>query len=373
MTDLSTLRDFIRQQDAFQQMYAALRSSDANSHIPTLGLMRAARPAVISALVEAHQGPILVLTDRAKHAHDIAEQLLAWSPGLQVLTFAEPNPILYERSPWGQDVLQARMKVLATLYHAPEQLVIVSSARAVMQGTLPQRIFDAHVIRLERDGLLPERQPERLLMRWQQMGYGAVPVVTEPGTFSHRGGILDIYPMNSDLPVRIELWGDTVESIRAFDPRTQRSLETRRQAVITPAREALPGYGPQVEERLRSWFDEQQEAYRPTNDAADLIHPVHDRPLLESGLDFPVLEFYLPWMYGESTSLLDYLGPGSLVLVDDWSALADTVADLEEQALAVKQSYLENSQLPEDMPLPFITWGQLADDLAQMRAAQLGG
>ena len=79
-----------------------------------------------------------------------------------------------------------------------------------------------------------------LMRRWQSMGYRVERSVEIPGTVSRRGGILDVFSPGSDLPVRIELLGDEVESIRVFDPASQRSLESVDAALILPCQEALP-------------------------------------------------------------------------------------------------------------------------------------
>ena len=99
--------------------------------------------------------------------------------------------------------------------------MIVASAPAFMQKTAPYSDFTAacHTVKL---GM--EIEPFQLLSRWQAMGYRLENMVEVPGTMSHRGGIIDIYPPTSDLPARLEFFGNTIDSIRLFDPANQRSL-----------------------------------------------------------------------------------------------------------------------------------------------------
>ncbi len=121
--------------------------------------------------------------------------------------------------------------------------LIIISARAFLQKTLPKRRFVSGT-RVLRVGQLLDL--DKTFTGWQDIGYEAVSVVEAPGQFSRRGGIIDIYPAADTLPTRIELFGDEVDTLRYFDPTTQRSLpaedETDAPAhvVITPAREALP-------------------------------------------------------------------------------------------------------------------------------------
>ena len=90
-----------------------------------------------------------------------------------------------------------------------------------------------------------------MLATWVGLGYESAAVVEAPGQFSRRGGIVDIWPPNLRKPLRIELFGDEVDSLRTFDPSTQRTLARMSQAWIGPASEALPKLGERVAERLR--------------------------------------------------------------------------------------------------------------------------
>ncbi len=357
--------DVIRQQNAYRGLLASL-SADGRDKV-SLGLIRAARAYVIAALATDMNRPTLIITARVDRAHNFTEQLLAWSPGLRVLTYAEPNPIFYERAPWGPRSTQARLEVLADLVNGSRPgTVIVTSARALMQRTLPRADMLAQRMTLE-CGPLADGQPEALLYRWMGMGYQPVTVVTEPGTFSRRGGILDIYPVADALPTRIELWGDEIESMRSFDPASQRSTETVVAVTVTLAREALPLHGPRVAGALAEWLaDRGEEAITPPGEPTEAESLAQGRP-------FPTLEFYLPWMVDEPVSLLSYLPEDALVVVDDREDLADTVADLEAQALDLRQTYRRSGEIPEGMPLPLVTWGQLGDELAQAGVLELAG
>lgn len=366
--DLSGLLAVLRKQDAYQKLLKTLSAAGAKSQAPNLGLVRSARAYVTAALAVDAGRPVLVITPRANRVHNFAEQLLAWSPDLRVLTYAEPNPIFYERAPWGPRSTQARLETLTDLaYGSQPGTVIVTSARALMQRTLPREELLNHRMRLEQGSSIPVGQPESLLHRWLGMGYEPVTVVTEPGTFSRRGGILDIYPVAEPAPVRIELWGDEIESLRVFDPATQRSMATVATVEITVAREALPLHGPEVAERLAGWFASR--VGEPDTRSDD----IEETNALAQGRSFPTLEFYLPWMYEEAVSLFDYLPEQALVLVDDREDLADTVADLEEQALTIREANENSGDIPPGMPLPLITWGQLGDELAQCGAVELSG
>jgi len=373
--DLSGLLTLLREEDAYRTLLAELAEPAAGSR-RSLALIHAARPYFIAALAHDIERPLLIITARPDRAANLAEQLLLWSPDLRVLTFAEPNAVFYERAPWGQRAIRARMQVLSALagvmpqaLHPPT--VIVTSAKGLMHRTLPREYLLNHCVTIRQGEPLPAGgQLEALLRFWLQAGYEPVTLVTEPGTFSRRGGILDIFPITAAYPVRIELWGEEVDSLRTFDPATQRSLSALDVVTIPPAREALPLYGLLAAARLKAWFESLPE---PDADADPAANPRADFESLLQKQPFDALEFYLPWMTDEAISLLDYLPPHALVLIDDWEELADTVADLEAQALSLREVRVQSGSIPPDMPLPYVTWSQIDDNLAQAEVLEMGG
>jgi transcription-repair coupling factor (superfamily II helicase) len=379
--DLSGLAELLRTQPAYQQVLQRFRGAPDHTSArrapmhPPLGLISAARPFVVATLVRDAHRPVLVITSRLEQANNMAEQLLAWDPTLKVLTYTEPNPLFYERAPWGPRTTRSRLRVLSTWAalqagegegHRGEAAVVVTSARALMQRTLPPDLLRQVTMSLKSGEAVPGGQPDALLRRWLDIGYEPVTVVTEPGQFSRRGGILDIYPVAADFPARIELWGDEIESLRTFDPATQRSLDWLNTLVIAPAREGLPRLSPRVLSSLDDWFDERSGAGEDED-----VTLADDWRALEQGAAFPSLEFYLPWMYTEPASLLDYLPSDALIFVDDREDVSDTVGDLEAQALGLRKAREESGSIPSDMPHPLITWDELDDALAEAGAVEL--
>ena len=373
--NLSGLLDLLDQLPA----YAALRAALASGGAPdSLALMRAARPFVVAALARDLKRPVLVIIARVDRAYNVAEQLPAWLPDTPVLRFAEPGPLFYERAPWGERARLARLQVLARFappvgpaaQHADNTPpVVVTSALALMHKTLPVREFRAGS-RVLRAG--QEVEPDALVRAWLGLGYEPASVVAGPGTFSRRGGILDVFPPLAEQPVRIEFWGNTIDSLRAFDPATQRSAGPVERVTITPAREALPRLAPSVAARLGEWFSAQASGEQARmDDDPDSVR--EDGAALEGGSAFPMLEFYLPYLYTQPGSLLDYLPADTLVVVEDWDELRDVVGDLEEQALSLRSDKERAGHLPPGYPPPYHTWDDTQDALSVRRPLHLGG
>lgn len=348
---LTGLLDALSSTVPFQHVVERLHNTEA---APDQGVIRSARPFVVAALAQALSIPTLVVTARVERAYDFSQQILAWLPKARVLRFQEPSTLFYEHAPWTSTTIRSRLQTLAALVppirardgaelptEAPP--IIVSSAYALMQKTLPVRDFRVgsrqfHVRQ-------QVKNLDELLTQWFDIGYEPTSVVTIPGTFSRRGGILDVFPPALELPVRIEFWGDEIDSLRTFDPSTQRSVANIQTFAITPAREALP-------KKLR------ETTWRHPEDSGS------------HGVICP--EFYLPFLYKNAASLLDYLPEQTLVIVENWSELQDTVAELESQALEQRQDRMAAEQLPESAPVAYHTWDDISDHLVSHTPLHLG-
>ncbi len=364
---LTGLLDLLRTTPGYQALLKALRTDQS---VGDLGLLPAARAFVTMALTADLDRPLLYITSRVDRAYNITEQLPVWSPAIGVQRFMEPGPLFYEYAPWSETTIQGRLSVLATL--SPPLLqkpstrqpgIVVSSARALMQKTLPIREFRVGSRLLKKGGQV---DPEKLLRTLMGLGYEPATITTARGTFSRRGGIVDVYPVASEQPVRIEFFGDEIESLRLFDPASQRSDNEISQIAITPAREALPRLAPPVAERLADWFKQQPS---PEEDATS-SQP--DAASLAGGAAFPTLEFYLPYLYSYPAGLLDYAPTDTPIVVDDWGMLRSTIEDLESQAIGIREEKIASGQLPPDYPLPYLTWDELYEEIMARTVIHLG-
>ena len=233
---LTGLLDLLRHDAAYRQLVSALQSNTTL----TVNTIRSARPFLVAALTQDWPGSVVYLTSRIKRAYNVAEQLPVWCDA-GVYRFAEPTPQFYERIGWSETTIRGRLEALEALMPVDDGMVaksvVVTSARALMQRTLPPNQFRRASMLLRQD----ERWSiDKLLAQWVSLGYESVPLVVEPGTFSRRGGVLDIYPIAATQPVRIDFFDDEIESLRQFDPTTQRSSTRIDHITITPAREILP-------------------------------------------------------------------------------------------------------------------------------------
>lgn len=366
--NISGILDLIADLPAYTQLAAAVA---AGSEIPALILPKGARAVVVAQLYRQQRGPIILLTGRVDTAVAWQQALETWLPAdRNLMRFPEPTPLPYDRGPWSERTRAGRLQVLSQLLAGEHPLIpaverpplIVTSARAFMQKTLPQRRFltATRVLRLNQTLDL-----EKSLANWQEIGYEPVSVVEAAGQFSRRGGILDIFPVGEKYPVRIELFGDEIDTLRYFDPDTQRTLKLATndvdRVVVTPAREALPGVAREFVEAV--WAEEAL----PTENSLPSWRD--DLTALRSGSVFANLEFYLPLLYARPATLLDYLPRTGLVMIDDWPELATAVAELQNHADQIAN---EQPIMPPDYPNPLVEWSTLRDELGWWQPLILG-
>ena len=187
------------------------------------------------------------------------------------------------------------------------------------------------------------------LRSWAEIGYQRVNTVLEPGQFSSRGGILDIWATAETMPARLDFFGDEIETIRRFDPASQRTVEKLDSILITPARE---------------FISRELEITRGSSDNG--ANP-------ESQIsDIELSEFHIPLLHSQPASLLDYLPQKALVLIDDLSIVEGMAEEIEAQAVKFKQESIAEEILSADFPLPYIPWSELHDGLHEHASVELG-
>lgn len=333
---MNHLLDNIRALPQYQQLLTQIQAGKA---IPGLArsVPRAARLPILDSLHSDLNIPILLITDRADHALSLFDELGFWVKSPRYL-FAEPNPLFYEDAAWGVTTRRDRLQVLTSLsaYHLPftqkpiSPPIIVASARSLMTRTLPRRDFLKACKKLSVSQTI---QPDVLIREWARIGYQRVNTVLEPGQFSHRGGLLDVWPATEANPVRLDFFGDEIETIGQFDPATQRTVEKLDSILITPAREYLA-----------DTVDEQMQ----------------------------LSEFHIPLLHTMPASLLDYLPKNSLMIMDDLSLVEAMANEVEEQAVKFRQESIEEGTLSKDFPIPYLPWSELNDSLTEFSFLELG-
>ncbi|MEX0749173.1 MAG: CarD family transcriptional regulator, partial [Dehalococcoidia bacterium] len=333
-----------------------LRRRMAEHRALMVGVSDGAKATVLAALARDAGRAMLIIVPKPQHADALAEELQAWL-GTQgrdrVMLFPERDALPYERlSPDPDDVRQRLNALDALAASAVISPIIVAPAAAVAQCTLTPEEARRSTIAIARGERINMQDFLRAL---DAGGYRIEPQVTAPGEASRRGGIVDVWPPAEDLPLRIELFGDDVESIRAFDAATQRS-EAQREAVrIGPARELA--IDPQ---RMRALADHMQVANLRGEQRQRFDHEVE---LLGEGLPFPGNEYYVPFL--AHGSLLDHLPDDALLVVDEPADVASLQREHDEQAVEARRELEMRGELPHGMPAPQVPWPEIDEAIAQ--------
>ncbi len=239
----------------------------------------------------------LVITDNNSQADLLTQELEFFSQGsIPVLSFPDWETLPYDTFSPHQDIISERLKTLNTLGQTSQGVLIIS-AQTLMQKVPPASFIGKYVFSIANGKAL---KLEKLRDKLTHAGYQHVDTVYEHGEFSIRGSIIDLFPMGHDLPYRIELFDDEVESLRSFDPDTQRSIDKFDQINLLPAREF-----PCNEESFTSFRKHFRETFEQSH-KAPLLKDLQNN-LIPSGI-----EYYQPLFFKDSpeevmSSLIDYL------------------------------------------------------------------
>ena len=279
--------------------------------LPRSGQLRAywRNPASVTALAwyvaqaaAAHDGPLLVVARDNHTAHQLESDLLALlgeRATLPVLPFPDWETLPYDQFSPHPDIISQR---LAALHRLPtlQQGVVIVPVQTLMQRLAPLKYIVGGSFDLKVGQRLDMEAEKR---RLESAGYRNVPQVMDPGDFAVRGGLLDVYPMGAETPLRIELLDEDIDSIRAFDPESQRSLDRVPAIKLLPGRE-VPLDDASVERvlaQLRERFDVDTRRSALYQD-------------LKAGLAPSGIEYYLPMFFDQTATLFDYLAKSTLVL-----------------------------------------------------------
>ncbi len=309
----------------------------------------AARAIAVTELARAAPGLVVVIAPEPRVAQRLDLEIPFFAPGLALFHFPDWETLPYDRFSPYQDIVSERLTVLNDLPHI-ESGVLVLSVSAMLQRLPPRSwVLGASFALTQGQRIDREQFRERL----QQTGYRSVSQVMDHGEFAVRGSLIDVFPMGSEEAFRIDLFGDEIDTLRVFEPETQRSIRETSAIKLLPGREiSLSEEG--VAEFRRQWRD------------TFSGHP-NDSPLYQdvcAGVAPPGVEYYLPLFYAATETIFDYLPDrATVVSIDDTATAADQFLD------TVSERY---EQLRHDNERPILAPPQLYLDLAdyQERAAR---
>ncbi|MHB1514572.1 MAG: transcription-repair coupling factor [Acidiferrobacteraceae bacterium] len=303
---------------------------DAGTRLAWRGLEGSARGLALAQAARAHVGPLLIVTADARHAQQLEEEIRFYGgSGLSVLTFPDWESLPYDAFSPHHEIVSERLRALAllpTLTHG----VVIASTSTLMHRLPPRQHLEAHSFSLAQGGRLDLNEFRNRLTR---NGYETVSQVSLPGEFAVRGGIIDVFPMGAQAPLRVELFDDSIESLRSFDPETQRSLDSLTHLDLLPGREY-----PTTEDAVHRF----RAAFRVAFEGDPHRHPLYRD--VSNGLHPSGIEYYLPLFFPETAVIADYLPPSTLCVLE--AGDGDTAARFEEETRARYEALRHDRERP---------------------------
>ena len=318
------LSELIGQTDELQTVRQQL--TQPGRHLLT-GVLGSAKTLILKSLFQQLKKPFLVVTDTLSHAQELAADLTNILDAEQVQLFPVEELVATEIATSSPDFQSQRVRALTALSQHKAK-VVVTSASGLRRRLVPVKMWNQNQLTFK---VGAELDLEKISHQLVQMGYQRQKLVDRPGDFAIRGSIIDIYSLNHELPVRIDLFDTEIDSIRFFEIGNQRSLENVDEISVMPATDMLQSpqiftdgirrlqdLEAQVEPALK---DDQADELRRQLDAVTTMWK--DQELLKEHRIFTQI------LYPEATSLLDYLEDGILV-VDDYAKILEHADEIEQ-------------------------------------------
>lgn len=267
-----------------------------------IGKIRASAASfMICSILEGAQPLMVVVTKDQQSSAQLAAELSFFCAGqdMPIAVFPDWETLPYDHFSPHKDILSQRLSVLSRLSHSQRGILIVS-VTTLMHRLAPRQYIDAHCFALNENERL---NIPAFLERLQNNGYQRVSQVMEHGEYSIRGSIIDLFPMGSEVPYRIDLLDDEIDSIRIFDVDTQRTIKKVEQIALLPAREFPLN---------QAGIDHFRQAFRKTfdvNPADCMVYQSISKQQVAAGI-----EYYLPLFFDQTETLLDYLPENSLIV-----------------------------------------------------------
>ncbi len=313
----------------YQDIFRGLQYK--NNKQLVFGLSGSQKPYLSGALIEHANTSALIMVPSEHEAVSIKDDLTALLPTRKILCFPVMQLLPYQVIARGWEVLSERIKVLEALADG-EKVVVIATPEAFIRRLTPPIMFNSHRLTLSVGNRFELSEMRKKLVG---MGYEWSPIVEGHGQFSVRGGIIDVFPMTMEVPIRIEMFDDEIDSIRTFDIDNQRSVHKLQEVKISPATELI------LEEEIRKNalnkikidYDNQLKKINKKSQSRKALEEMYREAeeRISAGLYFAGIDHYLPYFYSETVTLSDYLPPDTIVIMDEPVRWKEAVAVLHKE------------------------------------------
>lgn len=303
---------------------------------------------LLASQIQAHNGPLLVVTENAQTAQQLAEECRYFTQNrVYCETFNDWETLPYDHFSPHEDIISDRLTLLNKLSDMQRGAVFVA-ASTLAHCVCPVEYVKQHSFILHTDQKMDH---EAFVREVVQQGYRRVSEVMEHGEFTVRGSIIDIFPMGNTTPYRLDLFDDTLDTIRPFDPETQRSFTPIEGISILPAHEF-----PMTEAGIETFRVNWRSNFPGNPTLCDVYDAVSD------GIVPAGIEYYLPLFFEKTASLLDYLPSNTRIIkvghiadkIDEFMSACETryeqyKGDINRPILKPSQLFLNSSDLGQKL------------------------
>ncbi|MGA3094294.1 MAG: transcription-repair coupling factor [Dehalococcoidales bacterium] len=357
---IDKLIELAREMPAYRWLLDKL-SKDSTSAL----VIEGARPYLLACLYRDLQRPFLVVTAQPEKSHRLGEQIAAWCDSQSILQLPEPDGLPYTRITPDTATELEKLQVLSQLSRpalASSPSLLIASVPALLQKLPSSQTFHSGWVNLKK-GM--EIDPLKLLASLNELGYQNESLVEVPGSVSRRGGIIDIFSPTSEMPVRAEFFGNSIDSLRLFEPISQRSLKPVDMINVGPAL-ALSRFFTGDINSVDNLFDKIDLSSLSAESRQEFEHDIQ---LFKNGQLPATPSLYASFF--NSDMLLSYLPPGCLVVLDEPRRIREEAQFLDDEARRVFAERLASQELPKDFPRPYFTWDELETGLGCAQRLEL--
>ncbi|TDX51261.1 transcription-repair coupling factor [Orenia marismortui] len=316
--------------DHSEKLKQLLNYYDSKTEGEILGLADSSKNFFISNLKSQLEDGLLIITSSMQKADNIYEDLIRLLPEDDVFIFPRIEILPYESLEIEDTIKTERLNVLNKLVSG-EKKVIISSIQTLLEVIIPPDIYTELLVEFS---IGDELEVEAFSQKLREIGYERLEMIEAKGQFSIRGGVVDIFPYTYDNPIRFELFGDEIESIREFELATQLSNKKLSKIKFGPASEFILSESIINKNIKKIKADLEEELKKHSEDSAQKLKEKikYDLERLEEGIIFPEIRQYLGYFYNSAT-LVDYF-KGAIIF--------DNPAKVKEAAINFLSSMSEN-------------------------------
>jgi len=350
---LKTISDIVGRNE-FEKPISSISNGEKHNYV----LQPQIRPIFVAQAARQLAFPIIVITANEIRSHALASDLTTWADDLEVVEIPELDQPAYSQGPASSSIINERAATLHQLWEANQTnkrgVVFIISLEAAMRKLPASMSIEADSFNLAvRDQVAPQRVIEKLL----EFGFRRTPLVEKTGEFSIRGGILDIYPIDNQDPVRIDFFGDEIDSIKGFDVDTQISKVNVDGIRLTAVSEIPIRNGPDVAYRLGML---ETDDMRPEDRERWQNH----LNALQLGSFFESAGFYLASGLEVSGCVLDY-AEHCVVTIDDYDKVMLKLNDYVSDNDKFLRALIEAGELPKETPSPLVDYDIFKDHITK--------